>query len=157
VARRVGAAAFVVTCVAWTAALVAAPYVVAHRAPSGFGFKAAVGVYLSAGLVCHQDPARSFHLFNVQLPVCARCAGLYFGAPLGACLALSGWFRGRLLVIGRHAVAWLCLAAVPTALTVGLEWMGATAVQSGVRALTAVPLGVLIAIILCAAVRGDLR
>jgi uncharacterized membrane protein len=146
-----------VTCVVWTAGLVAAPYAVAHRAASEFSFKAAVGVYLFSGLVCHQDPARSFHLFNVQLPVCARCAGLYFGAPLGACLALSGWFRGRVVTIGRHAVPWLCLAAAPTALTVGVEWMGATAVQSGARALTAAPLGALIALILCAAVRGDLR
>lgn len=35
---------------------------------------------------CHQLPARSPHLFGVQLPLCWRCTGILFGA-----LALTGW------------------------------------------------------------------
>ncbi|MDT7689058.1 MAG: hypothetical protein QOE46_1817 [Acidobacteriota bacterium] len=35
---------------------------------------------------CHQLPARSPFLFGVQMPLCWRCTGIFFGA-----LALCGW------------------------------------------------------------------
>jgi len=35
---------------------------------------------------CHQLPARSPHLFGVQMPLCWRCTGILFGA-----LALFVW------------------------------------------------------------------
>ena len=38
------------------------------------------------GWWCHQLPARSPHLFGVQLPLCWRCTGILLGA-----LALLGW------------------------------------------------------------------
>jgi len=38
------------------------------------------------GWWCHQLPARSPHLFGVQLPLCWRCAGILVGA-----LALLCW------------------------------------------------------------------
>src|SRR5512140_2838258 len=50
-------------------------------------------VYTPAGLlgkadaigyaVCHRIDARSFHLGDRQLPLCARCSGMYLGAVLG--------------------------------------------------------------------------
>ena len=33
--------------------------------------------------VCHRIDLRSFHIGNVQLPLCARCSGMYLGAMLG--------------------------------------------------------------------------
>jgi uncharacterized membrane protein len=45
-------------------------------------------VYLFGGRICHQIAERSFFLDDVQLPVCARCLGIYVGAALG--LVLSG-------------------------------------------------------------------
>lgn len=33
--------------------------------------------------VCHQIPARSFHLLGEPLGACARCTGLYMGFTLG--------------------------------------------------------------------------
>jgi uncharacterized membrane protein len=33
--------------------------------------------------VCHRIDLRSFHLGNRQLPLCARCTGMYLGAMLG--------------------------------------------------------------------------
>jgi uncharacterized membrane protein len=33
--------------------------------------------------VCHRIEARSFHLGERQLPLCARCTGMYLGAMLG--------------------------------------------------------------------------
>ena len=42
------------------------------------------------GWWCHQLPARSPHLFGVQLPLCWRCTGILLGA-----LALTGWLLAR--------------------------------------------------------------
>lgn len=33
--------------------------------------------------ICHQIPARSFHLDGQPLPLCARCTGIYLGVLLG--------------------------------------------------------------------------
>ena len=38
---------------------------------------AAALTYRAGGVVCHQDPDRSFHRGRMPLPVCARCTGLY--------------------------------------------------------------------------------
>ena len=40
-------------------------------------------VYLLGGRLCHQIAERSFHLDGAQLPVCARCLGVYVGAVVG--------------------------------------------------------------------------
>jgi len=40
-------------------------------------------------MMCHQLPERSFFLFGMQFPVCARCVGTYLGSTLGGMLALS--------------------------------------------------------------------
>ena len=42
-----------------------------------------LAVYQAGSLVCHQRPERSFHLAGVQLPVCARCFGLYLSGAVG--------------------------------------------------------------------------
>src|SRR5512140_1062458 len=60
--------------------------------------------------VCHRIDLRSFHLGDRQLPLCARCTGMYLGAMLGLFLQrLSGrrggnppkavWFVMALLVL----------------------------------------------------------
>ena len=51
---------------------------------------AAPGVLFPLGhFICHQRPERSFFIGGQQLPVCARCTGLYLGAalaiPFGVC------------------------------------------------------------------------
>jgi uncharacterized membrane protein len=47
--------------------------------PPGFFEKAdAIGY-----AVCHRIPERSFHIGTYQLPLCARCSGMYLGAMLG--------------------------------------------------------------------------
>ncbi len=44
--------------------------------------------------VCHRIDLRSFHLGNRQLPLCARCTGMYLGAVLALLfLALTGGRR----------------------------------------------------------------
>lgn len=36
-------------------------------------------VYEFFSVICHQDPARSWYLRGQPLPVCIRCASIYFG------------------------------------------------------------------------------
>lgn len=42
--------------------------------------------------ICHQIPERSFHIHGQQLPLCARCTGIYMGALTGFALM---WLWGR--------------------------------------------------------------
>ena len=138
-------AAVAVAAATWAAALVAAPYVVTHGEPGSPAFLAAGAVYAAGAVICHQQPSRSFHLWEAQVPVCARCAGLYAGAPGGLLLALlllpapgragRRFAPERLLALRRL----LILAAVPTVLTVVVE------VPNGFRAASAVPLGFAVA------------
>ncbi len=101
---------------------------------------AAVLVYDASGRICHQRSNRSFHVAGVQLPVCARCTGLYVSGAAGALVAWLGWRRR--LNAPRHTRAVLVAAAIPTALTFSLEWLGLAHPSSMVRAICAVPLGV---------------
>jgi uncharacterized membrane protein len=105
-------------------------------------------VYLAAGRVCHQRPDRSFHTAGVQWPVCGRCAGLYLAAPVGALAALVAARRGT------PRRSWFLVAAVPTAVTVVIEYLGLAPVSSLARALAALPLGAALAYFLVAATRA---
>lgn len=42
--------------------------------------------------ICHRIDARSFHIADRQIPMCARCSGMYLGALLGMAYQ---WRRGR--------------------------------------------------------------
>jgi uncharacterized membrane protein len=94
-------------------------------------------VYLAASRVCHQRPDRSFQTAGVQWPVCARCSGLYLGAAAAAAFLLS---RRRLLS-SRTSRMILLVAAVPTAITWAVEWVGGVNVSNTTRAVVAFPLG----------------
>ena len=48
------------------------------------------GVYAVGSVVCHQLPERSFHLWAAQMPVCARCTGIYAGAAIAAIVGVAG-------------------------------------------------------------------
>ena len=132
----------------WAVMLVATPYLLVHDHPKGV----AAAVYVVGGVVCHQQPTRSFSLWDTQIPVCARCSGLYALAPLGFVLALgsgepradsrrstersrTGWSTRALRMV-------LLLAAVPTLATVGGELIGFLHPSNLARAVSAVPLGV---------------
>ncbi|MEZ5317638.1 MAG: DUF2085 domain-containing protein [Vicinamibacterales bacterium] len=112
----------------------------------------AATVYFAGGLVCHQLPARSFSTAGVTWPVCGRCSGLYLAAPLGALAALV-WRRRRT----DRDVAWLALAAVPTAATLGLEWGGLVAVSNVMRLAAALPLGAALAWVIVRVAAGPSR
>jgi uncharacterized membrane protein len=108
-------------------------------------------VYAAASRICHQRPERSFHTGDAQWPVCARCSGLYLSAPAGALAAV--------VLRRRRDPAWspiliVALAALPTALTLGLEWSALAAVSNRARALAALPLGAAVAFVLAETAAG---
>jgi len=122
--------------VAWLALLLVAPVL-----PATIG----AALYLLGSHICHQRPERSFHLFAAQLPVCARCLGIYAGAAAGSLLAPGARLHARRLTRTLRFV--LIAGAVPTLITVVLEWSGAWAAANVVRAAAGVPLGLTAALV----------
>ncbi len=72
---------FVAAVGVWCLLVILTPLLV-ERAPGVGGF-----LYLFFSPICHQFPERSFFVLGHQLPVCARCTGIYFGAFLGSFFA----------------------------------------------------------------------
>ena len=129
----------VIASLAWPLLLGGAVAARVHQSPSSW----IALVYAACSRVCHQLPLRSFHTEGVQWPVCARCSGLYVAAGAGTLTAL---FRRRTTrVSGRWLVA---LAAVPTALTLGLEWTALASIINAWRFAAALPLGAAIGYVL---------
>jgi uncharacterized membrane protein len=106
-------------------------------------------VYTLGSRICHQRPERSFHLLAVQLPVCARCAGIYGGAAVGLLLTLSASIRQRLFPFSPRML--LLAGALPTLMTLVLEWSGAWAGANNVRAAAGVTLGAAVAFVVARA------
>jgi uncharacterized membrane protein len=107
-------------------------------------------VYVAASRVCHQKPDRSFSTHGVQWPVCARCAGLYLGAPIGAALGLTAFLRVRRATL----LPALLTAAAPTTITWAIEALARVPVGPEVRMAAAVPLGGAVTFVLLAVVSG---
>lgn len=107
-------------------------------------------IYMGASLVCHQRPDRSFHAWGAQLPVCARCAGIYAGAALVALAYLTGRWRPA----ARASRAWirraLGAACLPTIVTLSVEWGGLGTTSNGARAGTGLVLGLVAAAVVIA-------
>jgi uncharacterized membrane protein len=150
----------------WVVAIVAAP-------AAALGVPASGIVYAASSYICHQRPERSFHLAGAQLPVCARCFGLYLGGAVGALgaaaiAALKGrapgtggakgsggatgedcrasgdmWRRASAL---RNARAAILLAALPTAITWSAETAGLWSPSNVTRFAAALPLGAIVAL-----------
>jgi uncharacterized membrane protein len=134
---RLLARALTVAAVLWTAAILFVPLVLPLRVHAYQASGAvAAGVYTAAGLICHQRPERSFHVNATQVPVCARCMGLYLS---GALAALAAWLGAPRVPRGMRAC--LIAAAVPTAVTLGVEWAGVADPGNAVRFIAALPLG----------------
>ena len=128
--------AVVLPAAAWTAERPGAP------GPLRFGTAL---VYVAGGVLCHQRPERSMRVRGTPLPVCARCAGIYWGAAaMVLTLALARPFthgavarpdRGR-----RDLWRWTIAALVLNAGTLIFEW-GGGAPGNDVRALAGLALG----------------
>jgi uncharacterized membrane protein len=130
----------VLVATAWLVCLFAAPVLP--------GWAGAI-LYAVGSLICHQLPDRSFYLAGYQLPVCARCLGIYVGAACGAALV---WMRSRrwenpLPVAPATGRLLAFAAAAPTVLTVALEAAGLWYPSNLVRAYAGFPLGGVVAFV----------
>jgi uncharacterized membrane protein len=106
-------------------------------------------IYAFGSFVCHQRPERSFHVGLAQLPVCARCYGLYLGAAAGALAAVlvSSAFRRHPLRPARADLRMLLLVAtLPTAITWVLEVASLWAPSNTTRFIAALPVGIAVAL-----------
>jgi uncharacterized membrane protein len=137
--------AFLVTACAstWLAMLLAAPWVRAAPDPSPGPRTIAGLAYIAGSRVCHQRPERTLTVAGAPMPVCARCTGLYAGAVAGLVLALV---RGR----GRGGRTALAIAALPTVLSLAIEWMGGPSGPAS-RLMAALPLGFVVGTLVVAA------
>ena len=117
-------------------------------------------IFAVGGLICHQRPERSFFIDGHQLPVCARCTGIYLSGVAG----LIGWValkiaRGwrPIAVDPRRSLRLLALAAIPTALSLASGALGLRDGANATRALLAIPLGATAGALVAAAGTKDLR
>ena len=147
--------AFVSAAAVWTLSLPVAAFEASRTAAAPLGYGFAFVIYAIGSLVCHQRPERSFYLWGAQLPVCARCVGLYLGATLAAAATLLAPEVGR----RRRRAGWNALrissrlkllfcAALPTLLTLVYEWTTGRAPTNSVRGVTAAALGSGLAVLL---------
>lgn len=128
-----------VASVAWLAAVIAAPFAIQSSVSSVRD--AAALMYAAAGFICHQRPERSYWIAGAQLPVCARCTGLYVSAAIGAPIAFV--YAGRLSSARARLIA--LVAGLPTLITWSIEVAGLAHPSNTVRAVAALPLGFVVA------------
>jgi uncharacterized membrane protein len=155
VIARVLAAAAVLWAVVIPAAAVAATRPAGSTGWHAFG----AAVYLFGGAICHQRPERSFVMDGAQLPVCARCAGIYLGAAVVA--VVSGFSRTSMVrlkpdtTVDTTVLRWvLALALVPAAVSLIYEWTTGDVPSNWTRAATGVVLGGGVTAVVLAAVRN---
>ena len=138
--------AFLTLSTLWAASIPLATFVASRPDGSSVSYAFALSVYAIGHVVCHQLPARSFHLWMASLPVCARCTGIYAGA---AATAIVLAVMPRASVDARRARVdpkrVLLFAVVPTALTLIFEWTTGVMPAHWVRALSGVSLGAAVA------------
>jgi uncharacterized membrane protein len=72
-------------------------------------------IYKFFSFICHQQPARSFHIAEHQFAVCSRCFGVYFGLFFG--FIIYPFFR-KIEEIEPLPRVWLFLAMIP----IGIDW-----------------------------------
>jgi uncharacterized membrane protein len=159
VTRRILAAAAVL----WALLLPAAAFAASRPRGNGGWHAFALGIYGFGSAICHQRVERSFHLFGAQLPVCARCTGIYVGAAVAALATsfalpyvVSGFSRTRKVRLQADTTTvriLLALAALPAALTLVYEWTTGIVSSNSIRAATGFVLGAAVSI----AVFGELR
>jgi hypothetical protein len=155
--------AFVAASVTWAALLLLTPWVASRPHASDGAAALVLAVYGIGSLLCHQLPARSYRVWSAQMPVCARCAGIYFGAAIAAILAVAPLKRrptsGAVVehrssgahvyraVVGRRfsganaSRTALVVAVVPTLATLVYEWTTGDMPAHWIRTVAGVPIG----------------
>jgi Predicted membrane protein (DUF2085) len=142
---------------AWSVALPLASFAASEPHPSSAVYACSFVVYLMGRLLCHQLPERSFHLWGAQMPVCARCTGIYLGAAVAAIVATSRTPHAvrdtarpeNVPRSSNPARLALAAAALPTAVTLVYEWTTGQTPANWIRAIAGAPMGAVVAWIVC--------
>lgn len=127
-----GLLAFVV-CL-WLGALITAPVFKANDFTA-----ASNSIYSFFSYLCHQENARSFHIHDLPLAVCARCFGVYAGLAAGVVIYPLLRSLNDLEPLPR---VWLLLAPIPTTVDFLLGQFGVWENTAWSRFMTAAILGV---------------
>ncbi len=160
--------AFVGASVTWFVALPLAAFASSRPYPPTPVYLLSFGTYLVGSLLCHQRPERSFFLWGSQMPVCARCFGIYAGAAIAAIALpfvgrLTSFLRSEARVPSppareggalRSARMLLIVSIVPAAATLVYEWTTGDMPANWIRALSGLPIGVVVAWIVQSAAPG---
>lgn len=147
--------AFVAAALVWAALLVAVPFIASRAHATSPGTVLVVAVYGIGSLVCHQLPARSWRLWTAQMPVCARCAGIYGGAGAASVLLLVGRARGS--VHTHRARIAVALAALPSLATLVYEWTTGVTPSNALRFAAGIPIGVVVAWLIVSAAEDQVN
>jgi len=147
---------FVSASLAWALLLVAAPFLASRAHLPSIAAAASVAVYAVGSLVCHQLPQRSYRLWAAQMPVCARCTGIYAGAATASLVALAVPRRAGARAVAARAVtrrarAILALAVAPSLATLVYEWTTRHAPANTIRFAAGLPIGIAVAWLIVAA------
>ena len=117
-------------------------------------------IFAVGSVICHQRPDRSFFFDGHQLPVCARCTGVYLSGAAG----LIGWLAFKIArgwrpiaIDARRVVRLLAIAAAPTAASLASAALAVWDGSNITRALLAIPLGAVAGAVVAAAATKDLR
>ena len=145
----------------WALLLPLTPFIAARPHPVPAEVAVLSAVYLTGSAICHQLPERSFDLWGHQMPVCARCTGIYSGAALAVIVATwMAALKGRPADAGAErrfsAAFWraiLGVAATPGLISLLYEWTTSHMPSNGIRAATGVPLGAMVAWMVMGATR----
>ena len=137
--------------IVWAVAVPGAALLASRQTPSVPAYLTAVVVYAIGSVVCHQLPERSFYLWGRQLPVCARCTGIYAGAAVAAiALVVVAWLKGRpspslappsARLKPRAPIVVALVASMPTVATLVFEWTTGATPANAVRAAAGFVLG----------------
>jgi uncharacterized membrane protein len=114
-------------------------------------------LYVAGSLICHQRPERSFHIAAAQLPVCARCLGLYMGGAAGLLIWAVASRRRQAAWPRRAALTTLAASTLPTAATIASAWLGLGDPANAWRAALALPLGAAGGLVVGAATTNHLK
>jgi Predicted membrane protein (DUF2085) len=142
---------FVAGSIAWAAALPLATLAAARAAASPLMSLFALAVYASAAVVCHQRPERSFFIGSHQMPVCARCTGIYVGAAVA--VIVVAFRRGRPMCrpdgasrgADTQVRPYILFALTPTVATLAYEWTTGVTPANWIRAASGLCLGAAVA------------
>ncbi len=110
-ANRADRRAAIVWAATSTIALVIVSLIIVAPLAQSYGHPLfASAIYKTFSFVCHQIPARSFHLAGHQFGVCSRCTGLYAGFAVAALVYPLARSLKRTDAPSR---LWLMLATLP--------------------------------------------